>query len=72
MGYFSAIFCKKAAGSRVKRKYQYLLDPYYAEQMDRNNPGETHLPPPKLNQEYLYKKYNERRSDFKNRHRNKK
>jgi len=69
MGYFSAPFCKKASGVKISRRHQYLLDPYYAEQMDRNNPGETHLPPPKLNQEYLYKDYNKRRSDFKNRHR---
>jgi len=72
MGYFSAIFCKKALSSKVFRKNQYLLDPYYAEQMDRNNPGETHLPPPKLNQEWLYEDYNKRRNIEKSKHKGKK
>jgi glycosyltransferase involved in cell wall biosynthesis len=70
MGYFSRIFCSKAANSSNKRKNQYLLDPYYAEQMDRRNPGEGHLPEPKLNQEYLYREYNKRRNEYKRKHKN--
>lgn len=69
MGYFSRIFCKKAAGANVIRKHQYLLaDPNYAEQMDRNNPIDKHLPKPILNQEYLYSNYNKRRGVEKTRH----
>jgi cellulose synthase/poly-beta-1,6-N-acetylglucosamine synthase-like glycosyltransferase len=68
MGYFSKIFCKKAEKLNFKRKNQYLLiNPYYAEQMDRNNPGSQN-PPPKLNQEHLYSAYNKRRKDEKLKH----
>lgn len=68
MGYFSKIFCKSALSTKLKRKHQYLLyNPFYAEQMDRNNPG-TDLPLPKLNQEHLYKEYNKRRADEKLKH----
>lgn len=69
MGYFSKIFCKKATSTKLKRKYQYLTYPYYAEQMDRNNPG-TEGPKPKLNQEHLYSEYNKRRGVEKNKHKN--
>lgn len=70
MGYFSRIFCKAAANTNIKRKHQYLLDPYYAEQMDRNNPRDSHLPPPKLSQEWNYKEYNKYRGIEKTKHKN--
>lgn len=68
MGYFSRIFCKKAVDTKIKRKYQYLTNPCYAEQMDRHNPGSTEPLPPKLNQEYLYREYNVRRNSEKRKH----
>ena len=70
MGYFSRIFCKSAKDARVHRKFQYLAHPFDAEQMDRNNPRDSHLPKPKLNQEYLYRYYNKSRGAEKTRHKN--
>jgi len=70
MGYFARGFCKSAASTSMRRKKQYLTSPAYGIQMDRNNPGESHLPPPKLSQEYLFKDYNRRRSEEKNKFKN--
>jgi hypothetical protein len=68
MGYFSKIFCQAAAKTNLIRKQQYLLDPYFAEQMDRNNPRDSLLPPPKLSQDYKYEEYNRNRHVEKTRH----
>ena len=62
MGYFAKELCKKAASTNLRRKKQYLTNPFYSEQMDRHNPGSNELVPPKLSQEYLYTEYNTRRS----------
>jgi glycosyltransferase involved in cell wall biosynthesis len=70
MGYFARDFCKSAAKTNMRRRKQYLTSPAYGIQMDRNNPGESHLPPPKLSQEYLFKEYNLRRSQEKNKFKN--
>jgi glycosyltransferase involved in cell wall biosynthesis len=70
MGYFARDLCKRALGVNIKRKKQYLTNPFYAEQMDRHNPGSTNPNPPKLSQEYLFKEYNIRRSSEKNKFKN--
>lgn len=70
MGYFARDLCKKAAAVNIKRNKQYLTNPYYAEQMDRHNPGSTNPHPPKLSQEYLFREYNTMRSTEKNKFKN--
>jgi glycosyltransferase involved in cell wall biosynthesis len=66
MGYFAKGFCKSAAQAKSTRKKQYLTNPYYAEQMDRRNPGSTDESPLKLSHEHLYREYNAIRSLEKN------
>lgn len=69
MGYFAGPFCQRASKTRLVRKRQYITVPEYAFQMDRNNPADGHLPPPKTSQEYLYRNYNIRRGEEKNKFR---
>jgi glycosyltransferase involved in cell wall biosynthesis len=66
MGYFAKELCKKAASSKLRRRKQYITNPFYSEQMDRHNPGSNETSPPKLSQEYLYTDYNLRRASEKN------
>jgi glycosyltransferase involved in cell wall biosynthesis len=66
MGYFARDLCKRALSTDVKRNKQYLTFPFYAEQMDRHNPGSTETTPPKLSEEHLFREYNIRRSEEKN------
>jgi len=66
MGYFARVFCKEVAGLKDLQNKQYITDPYYAEQMDRFNPGVPGRP--KLHQEYLYGEYNKRRGIEKTKH----
>lgn len=68
MGYMSAPFCRSASFSNLKRKKLYGVLPFYAEQMDRYNPGDPRGKDgkkPKLSQDYLYKEYNKMRSEEK-------
>lgn len=66
MGFFARGLCRNAAKTKLRRKYQYITVPIYAEQMDRNNPADSNKPEPKLAQEYLFKEYNVRRAIEKN------
>ena len=66
MGYFARDLCKRAVSTGMRRCKQYLTIPYYAEQMDRHNPGSTEKNPPKLSEEHLFNHYNERRTLEKN------
>lgn len=70
MGYFARELCKRALATNLRRKKQYLTNPYYSEQMDRHNPGSKEKNPPKLSQEYFFTEYNSRRSAEKNKFKN--
>lgn len=72
MGLFAGHFCIKSSKTKLKRSKQYGIIPFYAEQMDRNNPGDTKKEKPKLSQEYLYMDYNKRRGIEKMKHKNSK